>query len=409
MIDRIRSLFKIRNYGMYVVTMLLIGVSVGMTSPYLSLYCTKVIGMTTGAYGLFMAILAMSGVTVNTILAKFSDNGLNRKAVIIAAVFCSAMGYGSYLIFHQYIVLLICVSLLIGLGAPAVPQIFASAREAVNENKEVDTTFANSLLRSLFSAGFLIGPLIGSLLLVGVGYKGVFLGTSATFICVGLLVVLFLNQRKTVAPAVNVKAISDNMNGTLGLRNKLVLLPFITLILLNGCNTIYNQTVPLFIVNQLHGTESQAGFVIALSAGLEIPLMIGLGGLAAKIGNRAMMMIGCVLAAFYHIILLLANDLWQIIAGQLLQASFVSMVIAIALSYFQDLLPALPGLATILYTNASTLGQVGGNLTGGTVAQVAGFRNVYWVCLTLVLVSFVLLSRTKATAKQSRQTAVKSG
>ncbi|ANS74269.1 MFS transporter [Paenibacillus yonginensis] len=408
MTDRIRSLFRIKNYGLYVVAMLLLGASIGVTGPYLSLYCTKVIGMSTGAYGLFMAVLALSGVAVNTILAKFSDSGMNRKAVIVAAVCCSAMGYASFLIFHHYAALLISVSFLVGLGAPALPQIFASAREAVNENQEaVDSTFANSLLRSLFSAGFLIGPLIGSLLLLTVGYRGVFLGTSVLFLTIGLLVLFLLKNKKSVKSAVNVKPISEPRNESgMGLRSKVIMLPFITLILLNTCNTVYNSTIPLFVVNQLHGTESQAGLVVALCAGLEIPLMIGLGGVAAKIGSRAMMMIGCVLAAMYHVILLLTHELWPIIAGQLLQASFVAMVIAIALSYFQDLLPTLPGLATILYTNATTLGQVAGNLTGGTVTQLAGFRNVYWVCLILVLAAVLLLLRTKPAGSKTHSASI---
>lgn len=397
MIARIRSLFAIKNYSMFIVSMMLIGVAVSTTSPYLSLYCTKVIGMSSGAYGLFMAIVSLSGVIVNTVLAKYSDNGLNRKLVIVCATTFSACGYIAYLFIHNYFILLVTVALLLGFGAPAMAQIFASAREAVNANQEkVDSTFANSLLRSLFSLGFLIGPLVGSLLLLNLGYHGVFLGTASLFIVIGLLVLLLLKSSPKLKPTVNVKVISNQQPAGMGLRNKYIWMPFVTLILLTMCNSTYNLNIPLYIVNVLHGSESQAGMVISLSAGLEIPLMIGLGSLASRLGNKKLMMIGCVLAAIYHVILLVATDLWQILLGQLLQASFVSMVIAIALSYFQDLLPALPGLATILYTNASTLGQLFGNLTGGIVSQLAGFRNVYIVCFVLVLCALVLLMRTKA-------------
>jgi MFS family permease len=140
----------------------------------------------------------------------------------------------------------------------------------------------------------------------------------------------------------------------------------------------------------------QAGLVVSLCAGLEIPLMIVLGGLALKLGNRVLMMSGCITAALYHVLLLLSSAVWQIIAAQLLQASFVALVIAIGLSFFQDLLPTMPGMATILYSNAGILGNLLGNLTGGIIAQLAGFRNVYWVCLLLVTISFIMLSRMKA-------------
>ncbi|KAA9003956.1 MFS transporter [Paenibacillus spiritus] len=391
---RIRGLFRIPNYTLFVAGMMLIGIAVSVTSPYLSLYCTRVIGMSTGLFGLFMACVSLTGVLVNTILAKYADSGLNRKLVIVAATACSALGYASYLVFHEYMLMLITVSLLVGFGAPAVPQIFASAREAVSASGRTDSTFANSLLRSLFSLGFLIGPLIGSFLLLQLGYRGVFLGTSAFFAAVGCCVFFFLHSKQEASPVLNLKRIGPAAGErTVSLRERRILLPFLAMILLSMCNTTYNLNIPLFVVNQLGGTESQAGIIIALSAGLEIPLMIGLGSLASRFGNRKLMMTGCVLAGIYHILLLNADGLWQVIAGQLLQASFVSMVVAIGLSYFQDLLPATPGLATILYSNSSTLGSLLGNLTGGLVAQIAGYRNVYWLCLGLVAVSLALLSR----------------
>ena len=405
MIGRIRSLLQIQNYSMYVVMMLMIGISMALTSPYLSLYCTKVIGISPGSYGLLMALVALSGVLINTILAKYSDNGMNRKMVIIIAVLFYASGYITFLLIHNYVILLIAIPLLMGLGAPAVPQIFAAAREAVNTSETVNSTFANSLLRSLFSMGFLVGPLVGSILLTGFGYEGVFLGTFSGFIGIAVLVLVLLRQGQGVGikPTVNVRSIQNIEGGHIGLRNKYVLLPFITLILLNMCNVAYNLNIPLFVVNELHGTNTQAGWVISLSAGLEIPLMIGLGGVAARIGNKKMMLIGGSVDVVYHLIVLNSTALWQILAGQLLQASFVAMVIAIALSYFQDLLPTLPGLATILYMNASTLGQLLGNLSGGWVAELAGSRNVSWMCLGLLVVSLILLTRTKATLVPSRQ------
>lgn len=400
MVTRIRQLFEIRNYSIYIISMLSMGVGISLTSPYLSLYCTTVLGMSTSAFGFFMATVSLSGVIVNTILAKYSDQGLDRKKVIIIATLFCGTGYLCYLLFQNFFVLLISISLLLGLGAPTMPQVFASAREAVNAKKDIDGTFANSLLRSLFSLGFLIGPLVGSLLLTSVGYRGVFTGTAIIFFSISLMIFFFLHSTPSpkLAPAVSISSPQANSASapSVSLKNINILLPFLTMIMLNMCNTVYNMNTPLFIVNTLKGTDSQAGLVVSLCAGLEIPLMIVLGSLASKLGNRVLMMSGCVAAAVYHVLVLFSTHVWQIIAAQLLQAAFVALVIAIGLSFFQDLLPTLPGMATILYSNAGTLGNLLGNLTGGVIAQIAGFRNVYWVCLILVTISFIMLSRTKA-------------
>ncbi|MFD1908821.1 hypothetical protein ACFSQ7_39890 [Paenibacillus rhizoplanae] len=60
-------------------------------------------------------------------------------------------------------------------GAPAMPQLFASAREAVSASSSPDHALANSALRSMFSLGFISGPLVGAALLSRFGFQGIFL------------------------------------------------------------------------------------------------------------------------------------------------------------------------------------------------------------------------------------------
>lgn len=47
-----------------------------------------------------------------------------------------------------------------GLFAPAMPQLYASARESINASSSRDRAkFANTVLRSMFSLGFYLGHL----------------------------------------------------------------------------------------------------------------------------------------------------------------------------------------------------------------------------------------------------------
>ena len=85
-------------------------------------------------------------------------------------------GYASYLVLHNFFILLIFISIFNGLGAAAMPQIYAYAQESANASNSDDKIFAMSSLRSLVSLGFLVGPLGGTLILGYLGYKGLFLG-----------------------------------------------------------------------------------------------------------------------------------------------------------------------------------------------------------------------------------------
>ncbi|MBD1379901.1 sugar efflux transporter [Metabacillus arenae] len=392
MYTRLKKLFAIKGYSLFVICLLMVGTGISITLPYLPLYLTEDVGMSEGAFGIFMALTLLSGVVVNSLIAKRSDSGMNRKWLIITAMLSSALGYVSYLVFHNFFILLIAVSLFNGIGAAAMPQIYAYAQESANASKSNDKTFAMSTLRSLLSLGFLVGPLGGTFILGAFGYEGLFLGTSAIYLIIASLVFLFLQKQK----AVQSNTMKRKSIGSPSLKSKKIRQPFIAFIFLFAVNAINMINTPLFIVNELQGTHTDVGLVVSICAGLEIPIMLVLGALGRKISNHSLMIIGCFIAIIYYTILSVSTDSWQLIAAQLLQATFVAIVMGNGLSYFTDLLPDSLGLATTIYTNGSIIGRLVGSMGGGFIAQFVGFRHVYWVCLALVIFSFFILWRTRS-------------
>ncbi|WP_410515154.1 sugar efflux transporter [Paenibacillus sp. BR2-3] len=362
----------------------MVGTGISITLPYLALYCTEDLGMSAGTFGVFTAVSSLSGVVANSFIGKHSDRRLDRKLIIILATVSSALGYTSYLVFDNFLILLIIVSFFSGLGAAAMPQIYAYAQESANESNSDDKTFAMSTLRSLVSLGFLVGPLVGTIILGAVGYKGLFLGTSAIFLTIASLVFIFLPKKRAVQK-------KRPGTGATSLNRRQIWYPLIAFIFLFAVNAINGIVTPLFIVNELQGTHTDVGLVVSICAGLEIPIMFALGALGRKISNHSLMISACFIAIIYNIILSVSTDSWQLIAAQLLQAAFVAIVMGNGLSYFTELLPNSPGMSTTIYYNGSIIGRLVGNLGGGIIAQFAGFRDVYWVCLAFVIVSFFIL------------------
>lgn len=390
MLIRLKKLFEIQGYLIFVICMLLVGIGISITQPYISLYCTEDFGMSTSAFGFFMAVSSLSGVVINSLIANHSDSGLDRKWIIIAAMISSALAYASYLAFHRFFTLLIVVSLLNGIGSAGMTQIYAYAQESANKSKSDDKVLALSSLRSLISVGFLVGPLGGAIIWASLGYTGLFLGTSIIYLVLASLVLLFLRRRRVVKH-LEVSQISMGSS----IKNRDIRYSLFAFILMFGVNTINSLNTPLFIMNVLHGTHAEIGLVVSICAGLEIPIMIALGALGKKISNHALMICGCFVAVSYYSILGLSTHPWQLIAAQLLQATFVAIVMGNGLSYFAKLLPHSPGLSTTIYSNRSNIGRLFGSLGFGIIAQYTGYRNVYWVCLALVILSLVILWRIR--------------
>ena len=153
--------------------MMLLGMGI-VTVPYLVLFATKDLGMTTTQYGLLLALAAVSQFVVNSIIARFLIHiMLIGKSLLLARAI-----HGCRKLFYLFL----CSSnLVIYSSICNFPRFICSSRnymllqESINISSSRDRVkFANTVLRSMFSLGFLFGPFIGSQLIELNGYSGLF-------------------------------------------------------------------------------------------------------------------------------------------------------------------------------------------------------------------------------------------
>jgi SET family sugar efflux transporter-like MFS transporter len=388
MIKRFTALFSIPSYALLFLCMLLQGVAISLSVPFLSIYFTEQLGVSVGMFGVFLAVTLIAGIWISTLIGKRSDLGLNRKRIYLVSTLCNALAFSGYLLIENFTILFIYMIVFTALGAPGMPQLFAISREAVNKSNFTDHSFANSTLRSAFSLGFITGPLIGTLLIAAVGFKGIFSGTVGVFLLVALLISLFLKSNTELKRSnADVKVKSFRLD-----QNRNILLPFLILILMYIAHWTSSLNTALFITNNLGGTTSDVGLISSICAALEIPFMIMFGLLSAKYSNRILMMCGAIVGGVYYLVVIFSDAMWQMLAAQILLAVFVAVISAIGISYIQDLLPSMPGYASTLYSNSSTIGRLIGSLVGGGLASIVGYRYSFVLCFILIIISAIMLA-----------------
>ncbi|WP_323704011.1 sugar efflux transporter [Mammaliicoccus sp. Dog046] len=385
------KLFQIKNYKLFTLNMGLLGMAMAITVPFLVLYATQHLGMTKFQYGILMALAATASFTVNSIIARFSDSGkINRKHLIITALIMGAICFSIYFYIHTIILFILLYAMFQGLAAPAMPQMYASARESINESDYKDRSiFANTVLRSTFSLGFLFGPLIGTLLLRSFDYDGLFGGTVALFLTVLILFIIFYKEP--------IKVINHAM-GKFPERKApnlfaepTLMIPFLAFILLHVGQWMYTLNMPLYVTEYLKDDESNVGYLASLCAGLEVPFMIILGIIASKFKTKTLLMVGSIFGFGYYFSIGVFDNFIAMLIGQLALAFFLAILLGLGISYFQDILPDFPGYASTLFANAMVIGQLGGNLLGGLMSDIVGLGNVFFVSALSVAIGFVLL------------------
>ena len=107
-----------KNYKLFVVNMMLLGMGIAITVPYFVLFATKELGMTTNQFGILLALATVSQFTVNSIVARFSDtHSINRKVLIISALMMGAISFSIYFYIHNIWLFIIVYAVFQGLFA----------------------------------------------------------------------------------------------------------------------------------------------------------------------------------------------------------------------------------------------------------------------------------------------------
>jgi MFS transporter, SET family, sugar efflux transporter len=168
-------------------------------------------------------------------------------------------------------------------------------------------------------------------------------------------------------------------------------------VLLQCGATLSVQLVSVFVRHDLHGTVRQAGLILGLCAGLEVPLMLGLGVLASRVPLRRLILIGPLCSIAYFALVAISTHTWQLAVLQILNACSIAAIQGIGIAYFQDLIPAHPGRASTLYSNAFPAGaMLAGPILG--VATHIGYRYGYAAAAVLGVAGFVLLQMNRSSA-----------
>lgn len=394
-----RELLTIKNYKLFIVNMMLIGMGIAITVPFFVLFATNQLGMTTNQFGLLLALAAISQFTMNSIVARFSDtHAINRKVIIIAGLFMGAISFTLPFFVHSVVLFIILYAIFQGLFAPAMPQLYASARESINQSTSSSrAVFANSVLRSMFSFGFLFGPLVGNILNQSWGYSGLFGGTVAIILTTLLLQVFFFKDIKAKKPVRD--SVATEQDAPSMLKHRYLIVLFIAFVLLHIGQWMYTLNMPLFVTQYLHEEEKYVGHLASLCAGLEVPFMIILGMVASKVETRTLLAIAAVCGSLFFGSIGIFESVHMMLVGQVLLAAFLAVLLGIGISYFQDVLPQYPGYASTLFANAMVIGQLLGNLLGGAMSQWVGLGNVFYVSALSLACGFVLILLTKKSRK----------
>jgi SET family sugar efflux transporter-like MFS transporter len=382
--SQVLSILRLQDFWLMVAAVTVLGVAFSLTHPYLSLFALTEIHMSSWQFGIYVVSSSASGIFASMLLGKISDRGADRKHLIML---CTAAAAVAYIILSQarsFMSMLITAVALISIGSAAYSQMFAFVRAKLQQEYQGDMTLATNAVRMFFSFAWVAGPVLGAYLISFHRFGPLFLTAAVTFLfAAGLVVPIRFRRGPPAAP--------ERTAVLPYLRERHILTSVTGFTFISMAHNLALITFPVYIVETLRGSSMQLGVLFGLAAALEIPLMILAAVIVTRMPSSRLMWIGALLSTVYFGYVSLVDTPWQIYPMQFLSAAVIAIFMGVGISYFQDMLPGVPGVATALHASTHTVGSVVSGVVFAAVAGNFGYRGVFVASALLASVAFVLL------------------
>ncbi|MBH5319845.1 sugar efflux transporter [Paenibacillus sp. GSMTC-2017] len=385
-----KTAMGIQGFPIIMLINIFLGISFAFVLPFNSLFGIDEVGMSNTTFGIFMLVSSICGIVFSTWIAKLSDRVPDRKFILILCSIAGVVGYIGFAFSRDYYVLLAISSIFLGISSSTFAQVFAIGREILTRSDlpAKQLPLYMNILRTVFALSWTVGPAIAAYVLLYLGFVGLFAVAATCNAVVAVIALLFLNRgRVATAP----KTAASNVPLMKIVFQPVIFVNLIAFTFISTANTLSTMNMAQYVTKVLGGNKEHIGIIFSIPPVFEVFFMLGFGYLATRMKSDRLIRLGALIAFIYFTTLFFAGSPWHIYIVQILSAAYISITSGIAITYFQDFLPEMPGTATNLYSNSNKVGSMLGFLLFGVIADAFGYRSVYLACASFALVAVVLL------------------
>lgn len=356
-----------------------------MVIPFLSLYLTEDLGFTLSNVGTIMTAFGLGSVLGSWLGGKLTDK-IGYYKIMVFSLFVS----GFMFIGLQYLKTIYTLSF--GIFALMViadmfrPAMFvALSAYSKPENKTRSVT----LIRLAINLGFSAGPAIGGLIIVGLGYGGLFWVDGITCIAATFVLINVLHPKKArVQDEIKV----DNPYSAY--KDKPFIIFLFALFLFGFIFLQYFSTMPLYYRSEHHLSELQIGLLLGANGFfiflLEMPLIKYLEN--TRFSKTSLILFGAFLTAASFLILNFSSWSGILIFGMFLMTVGEMIAFPFANAFaLQQAKKGNQGEYMALYSIAFSFAHIFGHKTGMELVEGFGFDNTWYIMTFLGGLCMLLL------------------
>ncbi|ARC93620.1 MFS transporter [Vibrio coralliilyticus] len=377
---------KDRTAILFIITAFISGLCGAFFYPLSSLFIVEALGASPMMLSAYMVTAVVSSVIVSQVIARYSDQGWQRKRILIVSLSCYLVTVVSFIFIREFWLAIVVVTLFGSVSGASFGQLFALGREYGDSRFEDSTSFL-SIMRAGIAIAWVFGPPVAFILKAQFGFNASF-AASAFIVCTAIVVIACYLPDSVVKPDIEEK---DKVTAPSSINFLIVLYAFVVVFAF-AANNLYIVSMPLYLSQELKVEANWLGVLFGVAALCEIPVMFYAGRLAARFGTVRVMSVGLVSGCLFFVTMLIATDKAMLIAAQIFNGIFIGSCATLGMVALQDMMRDRLGTASTLFSNLLNVSMLAASLAVGVVGELFSYYSAFYVCLFAIVLAYLLLS-----------------
>ncbi len=371
------------------------GVAFSAVTSYFSLWAIQTFRIPSSAVAILFMISGITGIVANPILGFISDRFCIRRQMLLVVLCVSFISFTGLALVKEYSVAIPFIMLL-GFGVMGPIMTIANVYMQSKGFKREIASQSISVIRQAWSIGYIVGPVIASvILIVAKEIHYVFLW-SAVVMGVSIAIFLFIRKsivfnsenylpRKSRSEYKELFRRSDNIS----LLFFIFMFMAIVFIWIPGqTRTVY---LPLLVTGEIGLNDSLVGPLISVFSIVMTCMLPVTGKLSAKVGAAKSLYVSALLGIIYCLLQSFSNSYAVLLMLQILLGIAAAMWNTGAILYIQERFPNRKGVADGFYAAVLQAPALFVGLIMGSVTAAFGIRAAFVAAAVCEAVGITIL------------------
>ena len=368
------------------VALFLSGLGTSAAAPQITLFLVNDLHVSLTTAGLFY-LTNITAPLAGYLIGARSDRSGKRLGLFRWCALAGFLGWIAMALANQLWMPFVISVVVLAFSGAAGSQLFAAVHDDLQTTASPVADGVVSIVRMALTAGWVVGPVLGSILATAAGPR-VMLAATGTCALAQIVPMGFARTGSARrgfarpgahAPAPASEAPAERRAQRPRLREMLPLLAFTGLyVFVYAGEPIKYGYLPIYMRDDLHLPTVVSGAVIGIQPLIELILMPVAVIVARRIGMMHLMVFGAAFGVGANLCFALTGNAAGMFAGQILMGGVWGVFAALGIIVAQRLLPQAVATASAIFMSSTAIASALGGLTGSLGVSVLGLPHVFF-------------------------------